>query len=244
MLTGNCRLLLLLLIAFPSAGFAQQQLYGKVVKRGGTEILQGVTVWNASRNQYNQTDMGGNFKITAATGDTILFSSAGYRPDTVIVVPYMFDENYIVPLTPNVVTLARVEVDETTNYEQDSIKRRESYGFIFNRKHPVKLMNEKRPADAPGLNFSPIGYFSTGEKQKRRLEKRLEVQEKEYYIDAKFSPGRVSQLTRLKGDSLHDFMFRYRPSYKFCRNATSKDILLYINEKLTEYKKSKGAPAN
>lgn len=243
MFTGNGRFLLFFLIALPSAAFAQQELYGKVVKRGGTEILPGVTVFNVSRDKYNQTDMGGNFKITATAGDTLLFSSVGYRPDTIIVVPYMFDENYIVPLTPNVVTLARVEVDEMTNYEQDSLKRRESYGFILDRPH-TKLVNKKKPGDAPGFSFSPIGRFSAAERHKRDFEKKLEEQEKDYYIDYKFSPGRVAQLTRLKGDSLHEFMLRYRPSYDFCRNATSKDILLYINEKLTEYKKSKGIPAN
>lgn len=235
MLRANC-CILLVFITIPSIVIAQQELYGKVVKRGGTEILPGVTIKNASRQKYNQSDMGGNFKISAKTGDTLLFTSAGYRPDTVIVAQYMFSEEFLVPLTPNIVTLARVEVDEMSRYQSDSIKRREDYGFILDKKHPVSLLNEKRAADAPGLSFSPIGYFSTGEKQKRRLKERLEKQEKEYYIDYKFSPGRVAQLTGLKDDSLHTFLLRYRPSYKFCRNASSKDMLLYINDKLKLYK--------
>ena len=235
MLRGNwC--ILLFFIAFPSIGFAQQQLYGRVIKKGSREVLQGVNVKNARQDKYNESDIGGNYKIPAETGDTIIFSSAGYRPDTIIVAPYMFTEDFLVPLTPNVVTLVRVEVDEMTNYEQDSIKRRESYAFIFDRK-PTKLMNKKSPGDAPGLSFSPISRFSSGEKQKRRFEKHLEEQEKDYYIDAKFSPGRVAQLTRLKDDSLHTFMVRYRPSYEFCRTASSRDILLYINDKLKLFKK-------
>jgi len=242
MLRRNCCTLLLAFMAFSFTGFAQQQLYGRIIKKGSREMLPGVNVRNASQDKYNQSDMGGNFKIPAATGDTLVFSSAGYRPDTVIVAPYMFDESFLVPLTANIVALAGVVVDEMTNYEQDSLKRREAYGFIFDR-NPVKLMNKKQPGDAPGFSFSPISRLSSGEKQKRRFEKKLEEQEEEYYIDARFSPGHVSQLTGLKGDSLHNFMLRYRPSYHFCRSAGSKDILLYINDKLKEYKKSQGLQA-
>src|SRR5438067_1302356 len=145
MLRRNC-CTLLIFIAFPLIGFTQQQLYGRIIKKGSREMLPGVNVQNASQEEHNQSDMGGNFKIAAATGDTLIFTSAGYRSDTVIVAPYMFDESFLVPLTPNVVALARVEVDEMTNYEQDSLKRREDYGFILDRK-PVKLVNKNKPGD-------------------------------------------------------------------------------------------------
>lgn len=236
MFTENC-IAFLILSAFPGIAAAQQPLAGRIVKKGSTEILKGVTVINLSQGKHNISDMGGNYKIPAVPGDTILFTSAGYLPDTVVVSLAMLLEGLPIELAPNVVTLSSVKVDETRNYQLDSIQRREEYAYILNKKHPVKLWNEKRSADGPGLSFSPIGYFSAAERRKRKLKQRLELEEEDYYIDYRFPPARVAQLTRLKGDSLQTFLFRYRPSYRFCRKASNQDILLYINDKLKLYLK-------
>lgn len=228
---------LLCMLAFPAIGFAQQELAGRVVKKGTTEILIGVTVINRTQQKSNRSDMGGNYKIPASPGDTILFSSAGYQPDTVIVRSYMFSESWLVDLSPNILVLPSATVDEISNYQMDSLKRRDDYRFLLDKLHPVTLMNNKRPGDGPGLSFSPLGYYSKEEKNKRRLKRRLKQEEEDYYIDYKFPPARVAQLTRLKGDSLQLFLRLYRPSYAFCRKASSQDILLYINDKLNLFRK-------
>jgi hypothetical protein len=228
---------LLFCFAFSTIGFAQQQLAGRTVKRGGTEIVIGVNVINRTHIKSNISDMGGNYKIPAFPGDTIIFSSAGYQPDTLIVRSYMFAESWIVDLSPNIVALPYVQVEEESNYRIDSLRRRDEYRFLLDKKHPVKLMNEKRPGDGPGFSFSPLGYYSKAEKNKRRLKRRLQQEEEDYYIDYKFPPARVAQLTRLKGDSLQLFLRLYRPSYAFCRKANSGDILLYINDKLRLFRK-------
>jgi len=229
---------LLLLLIFSSTGFAQQHLAGKLTKKGTTEILIGVNVTNFSQKKINSSDMGGNYKIPAEPGDTIIFSSAGYSTDTLIVSGFMLSDNYPIRLLPNIMTLPTVKVDEMQEYQLDSMQRREDYKQLLNKKHPVKLLNEKRKMDGPGFSFSPVGYFSKNEKQKRRLKQRLQWEEEQYYIDHKFSPARVAQLTRLKGDSLQIFMSRYKPSYKFCRNANNQDMILYINDKLKLFRKS------
>lgn len=239
---GTCILILFTLLAFWTAnGYAQQTIMGRIEKRGTTEIIIGANIINLKQGRHNTSDMGGNYKIPANMGDTIIFSSAGYLPDTVVAAGYMFTESYLVSLWPNVRRLQTVVVDESRNYQLDSMQRREDYKFILDKKHPVRLWNEKRPADGPGLSFSPIGYFSKGERAKRRLKKRLKQEEEDYYIDSRFPIGRVAQLTRLSGDSLRTFMYRYRPSYQFCRNATGQDIFLYINDKVKEFRK--GGPA-
>lgn len=229
---------LLFIFAFSSTGSGQQQLAGKIIKQGGTEILIGVSVINLNMQKGNTSDMGGNYKIPAHIGDTILFSSAGYQLDTLIVRSYMLSESWIVDLRPNIVTLPYVNVEEESNYQLDSLKRRDEYRYLLDRRHPVKFMNEKRPGDAPGLNFSPLGYYSKSEKRKRRLKKRLMQEEEDYYIDYKFPPARVARLTHLKGDSLQLFLRIYRPSYTFCRKATSEDMLLYVNDKIRIFRKT------
>jgi hypothetical protein len=235
---GSCCSLLFFL-SLSTMAFSQQQMSGKIEKKGSSEILIGVNVTNLSQKKFGISDLGGNYRIPALPADTLIFSSSGYLPDTLFVRESMFTDNYLVLLNPRIVMLPSVKVDEMKNYQLDSIKKREDYRFIYEKKHPVKLWNEKRPGDGPGLNFSPIGYLSRVEKQKRRLKKRLRVEEEEDYIDYRFSPSRVAQLTRLKGDSLQIFMLRFRPSYKFCRIASNQDILLYTNDKLKLFRKSK-----
>ena len=226
-------------IAFLPAGFAQQYLFGRVFKKSNKEILPGVNVYNFSTKKYNKSDLGGNYRIAATAGDTVIFSSAGYLPDTFFLSSAPPAAGYNMLLVPNVVALPGVEIDELSKYEADSMERRKDYAFILDRKHPVKLMNEKRQEDAPGLNFSPIGYFSKGEKQKRKLKKRVIAEDEEEYIDARFPRSRVAFLTRLTGDSLQLFMFRYRPSYKFCRATDNQKMFLYINDKLVLFRKNK-----
>jgi len=65
------------------------------------------------------------------------------------------------------------------------------------------------------------------------------AEDEEEYIDARFPRGRVAVLTKLTGDSLHQFMLRYRPSYKFCRSADNQAMLLYINDRLIVFRQGK-----
>jgi hypothetical protein len=233
---------LLLLSAFAHTGFAQQVLTGKIVRKESTEIIPGVNVYNLSQKKRNISDMGGNYKIVAAPGDTIIFSSAGYLPDSLVVQYSMFAKDRRISLLPNVTTLAGVTVTDLGIYQADSANRHNDYAFLLDKKHPVKLMNEKREGDAPGFNFSPIGYFSKKEKDKRRLKKRLAQQEEDHFIDYKFPASRVAQLTGLKGEALRQFMIRYRPSYKFCRKASNQDMFQYINEKFKLFRESQKSP--
>jgi hypothetical protein len=127
------------------AGHSQQILGGKIVRKGSTEVLSGVSIINVNQKKFNISDLGGNYKIPALAGDTLLFSSAGYLPDTVIASPYMFLENFLVPLIPRIMALPPAQVDEASNYQIDSIKRREDYAILWKKRHPITLMNESDP---------------------------------------------------------------------------------------------------
>ena len=214
-----------------------QQLSGRLTKKDSREILVGVTVRNNGRNSHNISDLGGNYRISAGPGDTIVFSSAAYFTDTLIVDSVSLTHQWDIELRPNMQMLAAVRVDERRNFELDSIQRREDYKNLYEKKHPIKLWNEKRPGDEPGISFSPLGFFSREEKTKRSLKQRLKEEEEASYIDYRFPPGRVAQITRLSGDSLRQFILKYRPSYSFCRKASQQDILFYINDKLIAFKK-------
>jgi hypothetical protein len=237
MLKWICSFLILFVLSYSTS--AQNLFYGKIYLINSHEIIPDANLRNFTNRKYAKSDQGGNFKITASPGDLIIFSSAGYISDTITLNYTDLSKSVNIYLRHNVVILEDVEVDQMGKYIQDSIQRREDYAYLLKKKHPVKFMNEKRPGDQPGFNFSPIGFFSKSERQKRELKKRIKEEDEAEYIDVKFSESRVAQLTRLTGDSLRIFMFMYRPSYSFCRKASNKDMFLYINDKFVSFKRQR-----
>ena len=226
--TATC---VLILLSFRTN--AQQWLRGKVykysVKYTATNevtdmVIPGVSIYNITTDKYGKGDLGGNYKIAASVGDKVTFSAIGYKSDTVIVTQSTLDTGYISKLKIYAVQLDEVSVMHT--YKSDSVSRMADYSKLFNANSGVTGGNT--PQNGFGIVLSPLTYFSKKEKQKRTLKRRLEDQEKEDYIDYKFSRGLVSSLTLLKGDSLTAFMYKYRPSYKYCRKASSEDIRMYV----------------
>lgn len=226
-----CSLSILVLLSTPAV--SQQVLTGKIRQKSTNAILASVTVINHTQNKYNVSDAGGNYRILASPGDTITFSSAGYHADTAYVVTSELEDKdgYAVYLDPNLVELPSVLVGQLSNYQLDSIQRKEDYAWL-DQTHRVRLAGDQTPTDGVGIGFSPVTYFSSEQKDLRQLRQRVKSEEKDFYIDSRFPSSYVSMVTGLKGDSLQLFMVTYRPSYKFCRSASNEDILLYINEKL------------
>ena len=123
----------------------------------------------------------------------------------------------------------------------DSLSRREDYSAFYD-KSKKKLVSTNRSSQWRWrIAFSPIGFFSKRSKDKK-MRKNLEYQEEQDFVDYAFSRRYVSNLTNLKGDSLLQFMLRYRPTYEFCRNASGEDMLHYINDKLMIYLKHEETP--
>src|ERR1700722_582469 len=230
-------LFILALLSTPAV--AQQMLKGKVRQKTTDAILTSVTVFNQTQRKYNISDAGGNYRIVANPGDTITFSSAGYHADTTYVVSAELEDKngYVVYLDPNLVELQAVLVGQLSNYQLDSIQRKEDYAWL-DQVHKVRLAGDQTPTDGVGIGFSPVTYFSSEQKNLRQLRQRIGKEEKDYYIDSRFPSSYVSMVTGLKGDSLQYFMVTYRPTYRFCRGASNEDILLYINEKLKLFQKT------
>ncbi len=226
-----------LLLLLSIAGSGQSLLSGKVRQKENEALLPSVSITNTTQRKMNASDMGGNYRIVATPGDTITFSSAGYKPDTLVIDSRMLDEKegYQVYLEPRAVVLPTVRVDQN-NYQLDSLNRRDDYKWLY-PVHRRKLIGSEIPTDGVGISISPIDYFSAKETQRRRLRRRLAAEEKEYFIDSRFSAAYVARITGLKGDSLQVFLVGYRPTYAFCRKASNEDIFLYINDQVRIYRK-------
>lgn len=219
---------------------AQQMLKGKIYDRQTDSTLASTTVFNATKKVYALSAREGDYSIEAKEGDKIVFSSVGYLPDTVKVLNFMIDAGYDVTMTLKNSLLKNVTV-RAPNYKEDSMERREDYAAFYNR--PKKqIVSKTGPQNGVGMAFSPIGFFSNRSKN-RKMAKNLEYQEEQDFVDYSFSRRYVEKLTNLHGDSLLNFMLRYRPSYEFCRTASEEDMLHYVNDKLIAYLKNEEAPA-
>ena len=213
-----------------------QLLFGKVLRKNTHEVLGAVTVHNISDNHFDQSDMGGNYRLAVRPGDTVIFSYTGYQPDTVRVDALILVDRYEVFLSPDVKQLATIKLGDLNAYQVDSLQRREDYSMFYDSKPLPMLENHNVYDGGFGLRFHPFSYFDKKATQRRKLKKRLDQEERDDYINYKFARSFVTRLTGLDGDSLELFMNRYRPSYDFCRKATQQDMLLYVNDRFKEFK--------
>lgn len=226
------RILLFLLIVFPLCSSAQTLLRGKVFRAENDSGLTGVSIVNMNTRKAAVSRLDGSYSIEAVEGDKVTFFSLGYKIDTIAVEFELLRSGYDAYMIDVITTLSTVTVK--SDYKVDSIYRRDSlYWNVYNRQ--TKVTGGNTPEAGVGIVLSPISYFSKGSKETRQLKKRLKQQEEDYYIDHVFPPGWVTSVTGLRGDSLKLFMYQYRPSYKFARQADRTTLLVYINDKYKEF---------
>jgi hypothetical protein len=227
--------LFVLLLGGSVAANAQQFLTGKVYVKGSSDTLISVSIHNITSQRYDLSDEDGSYRVQAAPGDHIAFSSVGHKADTVTVTASILTASYPVYLEIKPQTLATVRV-EYNNYQLDSMDRRTEYAWVYNRGTTPRL-EKTRQGDGVGVEMNIFRHSSSEEKQRERLEKRLQREEQDYYIDFRYNKDYVAKITKLQGDSLKTFMKKYRPSYDYCRKAAMVDILVYINDCYKQYMK-------
>jgi hypothetical protein len=209
---------------------AQVTVTGQLTDRDNNLVLPYASVWNKTSGKRGYTDQGGFYRINANPQDLIVFTFIGYKPDSIIVRQVSGTETRNVQLEVANKMLRSVEVTaQYTPYQLDSISRRQQYGFIID-KEDKHLAGDDTPQGF-GLTFSPFTRFSRKEKQKRQFKKNFEKAEQERYIDSRYTPLLVSQVTGLKGDSLQLFMHDNYPDYGTMRMMRHEDLLYWITDK-------------
>jgi hypothetical protein len=218
-------------------GNAQQFLTGKIYKANSTEHLISVSIHNITAQRYDLSEEDGSYRIQAAPGDHISFSSVGYKADTITVTASLLTAAYPVYMDVRAQTLTTVRVGQLSNYQLDSMDRRKEYAWVYDHDNTPKLSKDRQGADGVGVQLNIFRNTSTAAKQRIKLEKRLEKEEEEYFVDSRYNKDYVAKITKLKGDSLGEFMHKYRPSYEYCRRAANVDILVYISDSYKQYMK-------
>lgn len=210
---------------------AQQSLSGRIYPGTGDSTLAGINIFNRTQKVSSLSAADGRYSIAAAEGDTVLFSGAGYENHLMVVEYYQLLIPQDINMKIDFRSLKPITV--FSSYQRDSLERRNEYRRIFEQ--TPNITGGNRPSDGVGVSFSLFSFFSKKAKAQRKLKKKLLEQEQESYIDYSFPATLVANLTRLKGDSLRLFLYRFRPDYKFCRRTDRQGMILYINNCYKEF---------
>lgn len=211
-----------LLVLSGQMAFGQVQIKGTVYDRSQQYGLSGVSVLGAS-GAGTATDSSGHYTIRLVSGDSIYFSYLGRSTAKFPVKDIPAGQEFDMSLQVAVDSLPSVYV-RPKDYHMDSLENREEYRKIFDYGGPAYLDNMKTSKRGGiGMGFDMDLLFQG--KQIRRMEafqKRLEWEEKEKYIDHRFTRYLVKRITGLQSPALDTFMRQYRPSYEFIQNCENE----------------------
>lgn len=217
---------------------AQVTVTGQIADKENKLVLPYATIQNKTTGKRAFSDKGGFYKVTANPQDVIVFSFIGYNSDSIVVRQVNGTETRDVQLEVASKVLPSVEVTtKYTPYQLDSIARRQQYGYMLDKGNVALAGGNGNTPQGFGITFSPFTRYSRNEKQKREFKKIFEKAEQEKYIDSRFTPLLVSQVTGLKGDSLMQFMKNNYPDYNTIRVLKSEDLMYWITDKYKAWKK-------
>jgi hypothetical protein len=232
---------LICIVAFTFAKAQYTTVSGTVYDITARRPIEAVAVMSTS-GKGTITDSLGRYHIDVKNTDSIWFSLIGkttmkYAVDT-ISNPFAFD----VMIHLHIAQLPEVKV-RNKNYKLDSIQNRKDYAHIFNfRKPSLSLIKSPTYNTTPGVTvgIDLIEFINMFRFKRNRqilaLQKRLERQEKEKYIDYRFKKILVIKLTGLKQPALDSFMIAYRPNYSFLLSLNDLELGYYIQQCHLAYK--------
>lgn len=199
------QLLFFLIIVAPFKLLAQSSVSGTVYDNDNKSFpIEGVKVRNLNSSMVSSTKTAGKFTIPARVGDLLEFSFPGFHTDTLYLINL---QPKIIFLPGNSTTLKEVAIIGAK--VNSSILSPDPLARPYTRLATDGLEGKKNNDRAGGLLFN-LGYG----KYKRQQEKIRLLEERDRYqaeINAIFTEEYVSNLVKLKGEDLKNFMSLYRP---------------------------------
>ncbi|RYD59534.1 MAG: carboxypeptidase-like regulatory domain-containing protein [Sphingobacteriales bacterium] len=219
---------LIILLCFLVGQTGAQSISGKVVDAKTGEALFPVTVVNMLTQQAVYTSESGTFTVPAKVGDELAFTYIGYKS--------------VQKLVTTGATSIRVEMSglsfrlnemvirphQYSPYQIDSIERRATY--------KRSLARQKSSV------FSPVSFiaerFSKSSKAIFNFQRSYNYWEDQRYIDSKYTPELVSELTGLTADSLAYFMNAYPMDTEYARAASDLELKMWVRTNYKQWRKN------
>jgi len=199
-----------------------------------------VTV-QSTGGKFTMTDSTGHYIIDVAERDSVWFSFLG-KPTPKYPVLKIADVNQFdiaLRLKSDVMREVRIK---TRNYKEDSIQNRRDYAKAFDFRRPS--FSTMTSVTSSGVGFDVQEIIRLFQFRKNRsmesFRERLEQEERDKFIDRRFSKGLVKRLTGIeKEDELSDFMKKYRPTFDFAGGTSDYEFQFFIKIAYDEYRKTK-----
>jgi hypothetical protein len=235
-------IILILLVLGSLAGFSQIQIQvkGKVFDMTQQIPLVSVSVMSTG-GSGTVTDSLGRYSIYVRETDSIWFSYLGRGTPKYPVNSIPNQQNFEISLHVSVTELKPIMV-KNRNYHLDSIANREEYAKGFNYRKPgLGIVTPTTQNAAVGVDLDQLIDILNFKKNRRMaaFRDRLVAEEKEKFIEHRFSRALVIRLTQLRGAELDTFMVRYKPDLIFVESSTDYELQSYIKKCFEKYTKMK-----
>jgi hypothetical protein len=211
------------------AAMGQILIKGFIFDRTQQYPVPGVSVMGTS-GAGTATDSTGHYSIRLPAADSIYFSYLGRRTTKFPVTAISDNLQFDMSIDVGADSLPSISI-WSRNYLMDSLTNRQEYQKVFDFRGSPYIDNMKggrRGRIGMGLDMDMFLNAKT-EKQIAALQKRLEEEEQQKYVDHRFTKDLVKRITRLEPPALDSFMVEYRPSYEFTKSCTTDwDFYKYI----------------
>jgi hypothetical protein len=220
-----------------SAGMVQAQykVKGYVLDSSRMFPIEAVTV-QSTGGKTTSTDTIGRYVIEVAEKDSIWFSYLGKSTPKYPVLKIADVNQFDIALRLKANVMREVRI-RNRNYKEDSVQNRKDYAKAFDFRRPS--LGTMTSVTTSGVGFD-IGEQFRKNRNAEKFRERLEQEERDKFIDHRFTKGLVKRLTGITSEEeLADFMKRYRPTYEFTAGTSDYDFQFFIKIAYEEYNKTK-----
>ncbi len=202
-------------------GFLKAQIiHGEVLDIDNMQPVEGVSIENVYTSLTITSATDGSFVIAASADQLLEFKKPGYRVTRVRIpkgqIPSYF--RIIIEHGINEPSENYQQKGDRYDYRHDSIRYHNLYAHELDFPRMSAIEKIKSPFSAMSKRNRMIWQFQDD----------FANFEREKYVDRTFNPALVTKITGLKGDSLENYMLRYRPSYEMVRGMNDYAFYNYI----------------
>ena len=224
----------ILIYCLPSLVFAQQTftIKGILYKKETDDRIAQAVITDLKSQLVMMSDELGDFSITAAKGDTLLFNKNGFAEQKQVVT----NANDIIVYLQPVIRLAEVTIKEKSTQQElnDAINTYRSKGLYFDGKTPFwSFIN----SPLTGL-YEMFGKDATNERHFIAFSK---DEMESIAVSKRYTPQLVKQVTLLPDSEVVKFMLQYTPSYEDIQQWNDYELISHIKKYFQYYKSNKQA---
>jgi hypothetical protein len=221
-------------------GYSQVKVTGTVYEKNRSFPLENVSVLSV-KGRGTVTDSMGHYTLIVAEDDSLYFSYLGKPTPAYAVTNIPSVQQFDVSLHVNVTTLKEVRV-MPPSYKRDSLQNRLDYAKAFDFKKPGLGISSSPPASGNfgvGLDLDQLINVFRFRKNRSMaaFQERLETEEKEKYVEQRFSRAKIRKVTGLTGADIDTFSRYYSPPYEYVIVATEYELLEYMKKAGEQYKR-------